>query len=46
LDRVCGVPGRIHEVQFAELVFEVRHVAVALALWERGVELIETFAVG
>ncbi|MGH8511509.1 MAG: glycerophosphodiester phosphodiesterase family protein [Gammaproteobacteria bacterium] len=28
------------------VVFEVRHAAVALALWERGVELIETFAVG
>lgn len=46
LDRVCGVPGSIHEFKFAELVFEVRHVAVALALWERGVQLIETFAVG
>ena len=28
------------------VVFEVRHAAIALALWERGVELIETFAVG
>ncbi len=28
------------------VVFEVRHAAVALALWERGVDLIETFAVG
>ncbi|MGH8508385.1 MAG: glycerophosphodiester phosphodiesterase family protein [Gammaproteobacteria bacterium] len=26
--------------------FEVRHAVVALALWERGVDLVETFAVG